>query len=196
MLLNFSGGNADMIKFDNVTFSYGKNTVLKDFNLTIKDGERICLFAPSGYGKTTVLRLIMGLEKPKSGKILGVENKKIAVTFQEDRLIPNKTVKENVVLFGGETDVNDLLVSLNLKEAAHNFPKSLSGGMARRVAIARALNSKGDIYIFDEPFNGIDKENIEKTAHIINEKTKNKTFILVTHNKDEAALLNCKILEI
>lgn len=196
MLLNFSGGNAAMIKFDNVTFSYGKKEVLKDFNLSIKDGERICMFAPSGYGKTTVLRLIMGLEKPKSGKIFGIDNKKIAVTFQEDRLIPNKTVKENIVLFGGEKDAEDLLVNLNLKESANNYPRSLSGGMARRVAIARALNSKGDIYIFDEPFNGIDKENIEKTAHLINEKTKNKTFILVTHKRDEAALLNCNIVEI
>lgn len=185
-----------MIKFDNVTFSYGKNTVLKDFNLTVAEGERICLFAPSGYGKTTVLRLIMGLAKPKKGNILGLEDKKIAVTFQEDRLIPNKTVKENITLFGCENDADDILAALNLNEAALNYPNSLSGGMARRVAIARALNCKGDIYIFDEPFNGIDKENIEKTAELINEKTKGKTFILVTHSLDEAELLNCRIVNI
>lgn len=185
-----------MIKFDNVTFSYSKEIILKDFNLTVEDGERICLFAPSGYGKTTVLRLIMGLEKPDSGTVTGTENKKIAVTFQEDRLLPTKTLLENITLFGGEADAKELIEKLNLADAAHLYPKNLSGGMARRTAIARALNSKGDIYIFDEPFNGIDKENIEKTAKLINEKTAGKTFVLVTHSLAEAELLKCKIVEI
>ena len=185
-----------MIKFNNVTFSYSKENILNNFNLTINDGERICLFAPSGYGKTTIFRLIMGLEKVNSGTIEGLDNIKISAVFQEDRLLPTKTLKENVALFGGEEKIDMILEKLNLSFASNRYPKGLSGGMARRAAIARAINSGGDVYLLDEPFNGIDKENMEKTAEYINEVTKDKTLILVTHSIYEAELLNCKIIEI
>lgn len=185
-----------MIKFNNVDFKYKNKNILNSFNLEIQDGERICLFAPSGYGKTTILRLIMGLEKPNKGIISGLENKKIAVTFQEDRLIPHKTVYNNVALFGGEDGADDILNELGLSDAKNLYPAQLSGGMARRTAIARTLNAKGDIYIFDEPFNGIDRENTEKTAHSILKRTRDKTFIMVSHSKTEAQLLNCKIIDL
>ena len=185
-----------MIKFNNVSFSYGKKQVLKDFNLEIGDGDRICLFAPSGYGKTTLLRLIMGLEKVKNGSITGIEDKTFSVVFQEDRLLPTKTVLENIALFGGEKDAEAILSALGLLDAAHLYPAQLSGGMARRVAIARALNRKSDIFLFDEPFNGIDKENLEKTAKYITEKTKGKIFIAISHNPNEAELLEANIVNI
>lgn len=183
-----------MIKFDNVNFSYGKKQILNNFSIEIPNNGRICLFAPSGYGKTTILRLIMGLEKPNSGNINGIKNKKISAVFQEDRLIPQKTVYDNIKLFGGEENIKEILHHLNLSDAENLYPNELSGGMARRVAIARALNFCGDIYIFDEPFNGIDKENLIKTADYICEKTYGKTVITVTHSKDEAKLLNAEIV--
>lgn len=185
-----------MIEFKNVDFSYGKKQIFNNFNFTVNDCDRVCLFAPSGYGKSTLLRLIMGLEKPTKGEIKGTENKSFSVVFQEDRLLPDKTVLENILLFGDDKNAVSILESLGLSDAKNLYPHELSGGMARRVAIARAINRESDIYIFDEPFNGIDKENLEKTAKVINEFTKDKIFIAVSHNPTEAELLNTKIIKI
>ena len=185
-----------MIEFIDVSFSYGKKKILENFSLEINDGDRICLFAPSGFGKSTILRLIVGLEKPKSGKIRGKENLKISAVFQEDRLIPQKTIFENLTLFGGEDKIPEILENLNLRDTENLYPNELSGGMARRIAIARALNYSGDVFILDEPFNGIDKENILKTAEYIRNKTNGKTVIAVTHSTEEAQLLGTKIIEL
>lgn len=183
-----------MIRFDNVSFSYGEKQIFKDLNLEIKKGDRICLFAPSGYGKTTLLRLIMGLEKPDSGNIEGIRNKTFSVVFQEDRLIPQKKIYENIELFGGNDKITEILNNLNLSGTENLYPNELSGGMARRVAIARAINYGGDIFILDEPFNGIDTENIKQTAEYILKITENKTIITVTHSKSEAELLKSEII--
>lgn len=185
-----------MIEFNNVSFSYGDKQILENFNLKIPMGSRICFFAPSGFGKTTLLRLITGLEKPDSGRIKGTENLKFSVVFQEDRLIPQKTVYENIQLFGGEEHIPEILENLGLSDAQGLYPKELSGGMARRASIGRAINYGGDIFILDEPFNGMDKENIKKTALFINAKTKGKTVITVTHNIDEAKLLGAEIIHL
>lgn len=185
-----------MIKFNNVTFSYASREVLKDFSLSIEEGERICLFAPSGYGKTTLLRLIMGLEQSDKGEITGLDGKKISVAFQEDRLLPHKTVKENITLFGDSHGADEILEKIGLSSAATMYPSQCSGGMARRAAIARAINRDADIYILDEPFNGIDKENIALTAEAIMSATRGKTFIMVSHDTAEAELLDAKVIDI
>ena len=184
-----------MISFNNIDFAYGKKEIFKDFSLNINDGDRICFFAPSGFGKTTILRLIMGLESVNSGEIAGLENKKISAVFQEDRLLPNKTVKQNIELFADNGDIENAMLKLGIADAKELYPDELSGGMARRVAIARALCRTADIYIFDEPFNGIDQKNIEKTAQFINEVTTDKTVLLVTHDRDQAELLGAAIID-
>ena len=183
-----------MIEFRNVCFSYGDKQILKDFNLKIEDGERVCLFGKSGIGKTTVLRLIMGLEKPQSGEI--TVSGSVSAVFQEDRLLPFRTVGENISFVSGNTDFQPFLEKLNISDVKDEYPSALSGGMARRTAIVRALAGKRDIFIFDEPFTGLDRSNIQSACELINEITQGKTVVCVLHEKDYAADLNCKTIEL
>ncbi len=183
-----------MTELKNVCFSYGEKRIFDNFSLTVKDGERICLFGPSGRGKTTLLRLIMGLEKPQSGKIF--VSGSISAVFQEDRLLPFKTVSENISFITGKTETDSVLEKLNLIDAKDVYPSALSGGMARRASVARALCKESEIYIFDEPFTGLDRENILRVSKAINEYTSGKTVIAVLHEKDYAELLDCRLIEL
>ena len=188
-------GAEKMIEFKNVSFSYKEKNVLDNFNLKIASGERICLFAKSGRGKTTVLRLITGLEKPDKGEVrLGSDS--ISAVFQEDRLLPFKTVRENINEFSDGKNTDEILGRLGIISVADSYPSVLSGGMARRVAIARALCKESDIYIFDEPFTGLDKENIISCSEVINDMTEGKTVVAVLHEKEYASLINCTVKEI
>ncbi len=184
-----------MIELNNITFSYGDKQILKNFCLNIKDGSRICLYGNSGIGKTTITRLILGLEKPKKGTVICTSNN-ISVVFQEDRLLPFKTLRENIILFGNCEKADYIMSALRIDDAKDKYPSELSGGMSRRAAIARALSVDADIYILDEPFTGLDKDNTLRTINLINEITKGKTLITVMHEKYFADLLNCKILTI
>ena len=185
-----------MIKFNNVNFSYGKTEVLKEFNLEINNGDKICLFGESGCGKTTVLRLILGLEKAVSGEITKSENLKPAVVFQENRLLPFKTVLENVSLFSrDEKTAIYHLESLGLGKYLKSYPYSLSGGMKRRVAIARALSAEFDFLILDEAFTGLDIENVNLASKYILDTVGDRPIIMVTHSKYEAELIGADIVE-
>lgn len=184
-----------MIELKNVSFSYGGRQVLKNFSLHIENGSRICLYGDSGIGKTTILRLIIGLEKAKNNAITCTD-KKFSVVFQEDRLLPFKTVKENITTFSASDKIDDILRRLGIYEAKDELPSQLSGGMARRASIARALAVDADIYIFDEPFTGLDEDNIMQAVKLINEITAEKTLICVLHEKEYAKLLNCTIIDV
>ncbi len=184
-----------MINMSNVSFSYGEKRVLDGFNLSVEKGDRVCLFGESGSGKTTVLRLISSLETANEGQI--IIGGKLSVVFQEDRLLPFKTVMENIEAVNGDKEkCEELLKAFALYEYKDKYPRSLSGGMKRRIAIIRALSRDFDVLILDEAFNGIDRENIEKIAQIINENTRDKTLIMVSHSEWEAEILGAKIVKI
>ena len=184
-----------MIKLNNINFSYGENEVLNNFTLHIKKGDRICLWGQSGSGKTTVLRILLNLEIPQSGDVIKLPSLKPAVVFQEDRLLPHKTILENITLMGARKEkVISVLTSLGLEEYALSKPEELSGGMCRRVALARALASDFDYLLLDEPFTGLDTENINNAIKYINEIIGDRPIILVTHSESE--LLGCQIKEI
>ena len=185
---------------------------MEDINLTINDGELICLLGPSGCGKTTLLRLIAGLDQPTSGEI--VANGEVvekpsgdrAVIFQQYSLFPWLTVLQNVT-FGlemtnpGNKEENiaaaeRYLKSVGLIEFKDSYPHELSGGMKQRVAIIRSLLNHSPILLMDEPFSALDMQNRHKLQEQLIGVWKRfeNTIVFVTHDVDEAVYLADKIV--
>lgn len=188
-----------MIEMKNVCFSYGEHEILRNFNLTVRNGQCVCLKSPSGGGKTTVFRLITGLETPQSGEITAP--KRLAVVFQEDRLIEGLSLKRNVLLPLDKSSYGyavELLKKFGLGEFLNTPVKNLSGGMKRRAAIVRALSFGGDALLLDEPFNGIDSENKKIIADTIHTDVLDKGIpvLLSTHIPADADLLGAKTVEL
>lgn len=182
-----------MIKIENLCFSYGEKQIFRDFSLDIPDNGKVCFFGESGFGKTTLLRLIAGLETPQSGKIVLPENARFSAVFQEDRLLPFMSIADNCILVGSDRRTAERhLEALGIADAADSRPAALSGGMRRRAAIARALCAEFDILLLDEPFTGLDAENIFRAAEYISSLTADKTLLAVTHSPAEARLLGAK----
>lgn len=186
-----------MISIENISFSYGEKRVLENLSLEIGKGSRICFFGESGCGKTTLLRLILGLEKPQSGTIKKDGALRPSVVFQENRLLPFKTVLNNITIIGAdENTALTHLTALGLKTAADCYPAELSGGMQRRAAIARALCADYDYLVLDEPLTGLDGANTAAAARHISESLNGRALILVTHSREEAKLLGAEIIDI
>lgn len=186
-----------MYELKNIDFSYGEKTVLKNFSLSLPEKGVICLFGASGLGKTTVLRLMAGLETPRAGSIEGFENKRITFIFQEDRLLPWRTAKENVALaLGNAPDAEGKAVrwlgALGLENDVDRYPDEMSGGMCRRVSAARALAPESDVILADEPFTGLDEKNRIALAKLFAEKAEKELVVIVSHSEEEAAMLNAE----
>lgn len=197
---------------DNVSKIYptktGSYTVLENVNLTINEGEFICLIGHSGCGKTTLLNMVSGFSQPTIGEVR-LNGKPIAkpgpdrmVVFQGYALLPWLTVFENVYLAVNRVYpdksqsekariVNEHLAMVGLSEAAEKKPPQISGGMKQRVAIARALSIRPEVLILDEPFGALDaitKEELqEELLKIWNEHR--CTVLMITHDIDEALFL-------
>ena len=185
------------IDLKDVSFSYGNKNILKDFNLSVKSGECICLLGESGCGKTTTIRLIAGLETPQNGTINTHEGK-ISMVFQEDRLLPWATALQNVLLPLNDKDksiAETMLEQVGLSDSSDLLSEEMSGGMCRRVAIARSLAFGGDILLLDEPFNGIDAANKRSLAKLILEYFGDKTIVLITHIAEDAQILGAKTID-
>lgn len=169
---------------------YGEKTVLNKFSLKFPQSGTVCLFGPSGCGKTTLLKCIAGLEKLDSGTITGASGRRISFLFQEDRLLPWSTAKENVsvVLSGGEneSEAEKWLELVGLKDAMDIYPPQMSGGMRQRVAAARALAYQGEIFLLDEPFQKLDRQNKLNLIKLFKECAEKKLTVLVTHDMYEA----------
>ncbi len=148
-----------MIQAEKLSLSFGEKIVLKDFSLMIPETGVTALSGPSGCGKTSLLRCLAGLQTPDSGTIHGISSSETSILFQENRLLPWRTVKEHItdVLPSYQHERADFYLSLvQLKEEANSYPGQLSGGMGRRLALARCLALDAKLYLLDEPFTGID----------------------------------------
>ena len=176
----------DKLLIQRVTKRFGANEVLRDFSAELSMSGVTVLRGPSGAGKTTLFRLLLGLEKPDSGEICGMEGRKPAVVFQEDRLLPWASALENVSLVSEQTVAEAYLTRLGLGDSLHQLPRELSGGMKRRVAIARALAFGGDLLLLDEPFTGLDEENKRVCAEAILDRR--VPVLVITHDDAEAEL--------
>jgi nitrate ABC transporter ATP-binding subunit len=186
----------------------GAYTVLEGINLTIYEGEFICLIGHSGCGKTTLLDMVSGFRKPTTGEVR-LQTKRITepgpdrmVVFQNYALLPWLTAFENVYLAVDAVNpelskskktaiVQENLALVGLTEAAHKQPRQLSGGMKQRVAIARALATRPKVLILDEPFGALDaitKEEMQEELLKIWSEHK-VTVLMITHDIDEALFL-------
>lgn len=183
------------LEINHLTKLYNGKTVLDQFSVQLPSSGTVCLFGPSGCGKTTLLNCIAGLEPFDSGEILGTGNLKISYLFQEDRLLPWISARDNVaaVLVGSARynaeQAKNWLQLVGLADAENRMPAELSGGMRRRVAIARALAFGGDLFLMDEPFQALDAECKEEMIALLEEKTADALKIIVTHDFQEAQML-------
>lgn len=183
-----------MLEMSHVTFGYGlRRNILRDFSLLLPDGGRICLQGASGAGKTSVLRLAMGLERPRLGNIALRPGTKISAVFQEDRLLPQKTVLGNVALFSSVELARKILCKLELEEYLNSDPASLSGGQKRRVALARALAHPFDLLILDEALTGLDEKSRQVCLTAIDEAVGEKCLLMVSHDLRDAEMLGAEI---
>lgn len=174
-----------MIVFSSVSFAYPEKSVLHDFSMHVLPGEQVRLTGASGAGKTTVLKLILGLKRPQSGEIR-VNAGRVSVLFQEDRLLPFYTVAGNLDLFCDPARARELLDELGIASAADQYPSQLSGGIARRAALARALTLDADLYLFDEPFTGLDAESRKTCLSVLRRRLADRTAVFVSHLAEDA----------
>ncbi|MFJ6098150.1 ABC transporter ATP-binding protein [Williamsia muralis] len=192
-------GHPVAVSLTNVSKSFGDKVILDQVDLTIHSGEFVVLLGPSGTGKTTLLRLLTGLENPDSGRVL-VPAKRTTV-YQEPRLIPSKRVLPNVIVGQRRGKATrdrgrDALDEVNLVDKADSWPATLSGGEAQRVALARALVREPELLLLDEPFAALDALTRLNMQDLVGDLVSRHrpAVLLVTHDVDEAVRLADRVL--
>ena len=203
-----------LLKLDDINLNYyikdNVIKVLKNINFEIKKNQRVAITGESGSGKTSLLMIMSGLEKPTTGSIIfedknlaqesekqltEIRKKKIGLIFQQFYLIPNYTALENVMfpmqindIGNEEKKATSILSEIGLIHRKNNLPSELSGGEQQRVAIARAISFNPKIILADEPTGNLDKKNTKIVSNLLLDYSKKKkiSLILVTHNLDLA----------
>ena len=188
-----------MLTIEHLTKQFGEKTLFRDLCLTV-DGPAV-LWAPSGWGKTTLLRILMGLDTPTAGWVRGVG--RAAEVFQEDRLCPQLTALQNVtlVLPGSEKKYKEQIEvdfqQFGMDAAALALPAArLSGGQKRRTALLRALWAPSDTLLLDEPFTGMDPDTLAAAAALLRTRCGTEPVLLATHDREAIRLLGWPVIEL
>lgn len=180
--------------------SFGEKEVLRGIDLTLEDGGIYCLMGPSGMGKTTLLRILLGRETADEGTIEGIKPGEIAAMFQEDRLCPTLSAVQNVALVCADK-VNEKKLAEEMKQilpenSLHQPISQLSGGMKRRVALARAMHYSCKMIVLDEPFTGLDQNTRIEVMHYLLAMRGDRILLVATHGVDDAALLGAETIRL
>lgn len=198
-----------MLEFQNVTFQYAKEKqpIMKNFHFCVQKGEFVSIIGASGCGKSTIFRLINGLEKPQNGKIL-IDNKPIDQMKQYSAFMPQKdllfawdTIEKNICLpmelqkvpkKEQQQKCHEILKEIGLLEYAHKYPKELSGGMKQRISFARTLLAGAEILLLDEPFSALDfLTRVDMQEWLLKQWMYfHKTILFITHDVEEAIFLS------
>ena len=188
-----------MLTIEHLTKQFREKTLFRDLCLTV-EGPAV-LWAPSGWGKTTLLRILMGLDTPTAGRVRGVG--RAAAVFQEDRLCPQLTALQNVtlVLPGSEKQYKKQIGAdfqqIGMDAAALALPAArLSGGQKRRTALLRALWAPSDTLLLDEPFTGMDPDTLAAAAALLRTRCGTEPVLLATHDREAIRLLGWPVIEL
>ena len=171
-----------MIRLEHANLTLGNKVIMQDFSIRIPLQGIIALQGPSGCGKTTLLRVLSGLQKLDSGDLIVPPPQRCAILFQENRLLPWRTVGQHLTDVLPKHRRKEALAWLELVELQNEqdqYPAALSGGMARRLALARCLALDSDLYLLDEPFAGLDPQLIQRLMPRL--KALNKPILLISH---------------
>lgn len=188
-----------MLKLQHLTKQFGAAPLFTD--LCMEVDAPVVLWAPSGWGKTTLLRILMGLERPTAGSVEGVG--RVAAVFQEDRLCPQLNAVQNVtlVLPGAKNQYKEQIEcdfqQIGMDTAALQLPaRRLSGGQKRRVALLRALWASSDTLLLDEPFTGMDPAALQASIALLRERVEGRPVLLATHDRAAIDALGWPVLEL
>jgi sulfonate transport system ATP-binding protein len=187
-----------MIKINIKEKSFKGIKILENIDISLKEAEFLSIIGPSGCGKTTFLNIVSSLDKDFKGNV-NINSSNIGFVFQDARLIPWLTIKENLLIVSKDKDIkqiDELLKLVNLENILDLYPKDLSGGMARRVSFVRAFINKPKLIFLDEPFISLDYPTATALKKDFLELCKrfNTTIILVTHDLTEAIYLSNRII--
>ncbi len=178
-----------------VTKSFNETKILRNVSLHLHKGEMYSLIGASGAGKTTLLRLIAGLEEPTLG-VIDTDGARISYAFQEPRLFPQLTVRDNILAISPMCPLEEILRELDLTDAGDKYPHELSGGMRKRVAVARAISAEADVYLLDEPTGGQDAGHAAMVANAILCYTAGALTVVATHDETLLRTLGKKTIKI